>query len=469
MRLRRTLIWTTVGLGLVTLTACLALVVLTTLMRRNADEIDRAEGASKLSSDLARSALANGSATTPLERQMTEARGRIMLERLGRLARDDAERTSYTALVPLLERWWSSPEDFARRPRGELALALMRLEELFALRAEADRQEAQRLDMLGNILGVAAAVVLAGGVLVFLWLLRWLVFKPVAALAASVTRFAGGDLAARAPEMGADEIRRIAAAHNTMADALARTREEQLRYVATIVHDLRNPLASVQLAMGYATPGRPLPPEPRLREVFQLIGRQLKRLNSIVGDVLNAVQIEAGQIVLRRVTCDVRDLTAACVSLFQTMSPTHRLELQSHGPTGIYADAVRLEQVLNNLVGNAVKYSPEGTRVRVLVDGEADEVTVSVSDEGPGIPPDLVSRIFRPFTRGPSEHEEIAGVGLGLYVSKRIVEAHGGTLELVPQAGPGTTFRFTLPRVTAEEDAERSQRAAPVVEAQSSV
>jgi signal transduction histidine kinase len=299
--------------------------------------------------------------------------------------------------------------------------------------------------------------------LFFLWLLRWLVFKPVAALAASVTRFAGGDLSARAPEMGADEIRRIAAAHNTMADALARTREEQLRYVATVVHDLRNPLAAVQLAMGYATPGRPLPPEARLREVFELIGRQLKRLNSMVGDVLNAVQIEAGQIVLRRVTCDLRDLAAACASLFQTMSPTHRLEFHSEGPTGLYADAVRLEQVLNNLVGNAVKYSQEGTRVRVEVEG-GDEVTVSVSDEGPGIPPEIAAQIFRPFTRGPSAHEEIAGVGLGLYVSKRIVEAHGGTLELVPQAGPGTTFRFTIPRVTAEEDAERSGRAAPVVE-----
>jgi signal transduction histidine kinase len=466
MRLRRALIWTTAGLGVVTLAACVALVVLTTLMRRNSDEIARAEGAAKLGSDLSRNALANVTAVSPLERELTEARGRIMLERLGRLVRDDNERASYDALVPQLESWWRSPEDFSRRPRGQLALALLRLEELFSQRAAMEREHAQKLDMLGNVLGVAAAVLLAAGVLFFLWLLRWLVFRPVAALAASVARFAGGDLTARAPELGADEIRRIAAAHNTMADALARTREDQLRYVATIVHDLRNPLAVVQLAMGYATPSRPLPPEPRLRDIFQLIGRQLKRLNSIVGDVLNAVQIEAGQIVLRRQTCDVGELATACVALFQTMCPTHLLELGSHGPTGLYADAVRLEQVLNNLVGNAVKYSPEGTRVRVEVDGDAEEVIVAVSDEGPGIPPELAGRIFQPFNRGPSEHEEVAGVGLGLYVSKRIVEAHGGTLELVPGAGTGATFRFTLPRVTAEQDVERSQRPAPHVEAE---
>jgi signal transduction histidine kinase len=178
------------------------------------------------------------------------------------------------------------------------------------------------------------------------------------------------------------------------------------------------------------------------------------------------VQIEAGQIVLRRQTCDVADLAEACVSLFQTMCPTHRLELETHGQSGLYADAVRLEQVLNNLVGNAVKYSPPGTRVRVEVAGGPDEVAVTVADEGPGIPPELVARVFHPFIRGASEHEEVAGVGLGLYVSKRIVEAHGGTLVLVRGPGPGATFRFTLPRLTAEEDAERSQRAAPIVEAE---
>jgi signal transduction histidine kinase len=464
MRLRRALTWTTVGLGALTLAACAALVVLTTLMRQNVEEINRSQGAANVASDLSRNALANAGAASPLERALTEARGRILLDRLGGMVRDDAERTAYRALAPLLDGWWRSPADLASRPRGELGLALLRIEELFALRAEAELDRAQKLDIFANVVGVAGAILLAAGVASFLWMLRWLVWRPISALAASVARFAGGDLSARAPEEGAEEIRRIAAVHNQMADALARTREDQLRYVATVVHDLRNPLAVVQLAIGYVTPGRPLPPEARVREIFDLLGRQLRRLNSIVGDVLNAVQIEAGQIVLRRQSCDLGDLARACVSLFQTMCPTYRLELETHDPTALYADAVRLEQVLNNLVGNALKYAPQGTRVRVDVYGEDDEVTVTVADEGPGISPELEGRIFRPFTRGASEHEEVAGAGLGLYVSKRIIEAHGGTLELVATAGPGATFRFTVPRVAAPEEAESSRRAEPVME-----
>jgi signal transduction histidine kinase len=289
------------------------------------------------------------------------------------------------------------------------------------------------------------------------------VFRPVRLLAKSVDRFAAGDMAVRAPLVGAEEIRRIAIAQNTMADALARTREDQLRYVATVVHDLRNPLAAVQLAVGYATPNRPLPSEARLREIFGMIGRQLRRLNSLVGDVLNAVQIDAGQIVLRKTTFDLGQLTEAAVSLFQSMSPTHRFELSRAGPTDLRADATRIEQVLNNLIGNAVKYSPQGSLVRVTVGGEDDQLFVAVSDEGAGISPALQRQIFQPFTRGPSQHEEVEGIGLGLYVSKRILEAHGGSIQVVSSDGRGATFQMTLPRDLArtEADTESLPRPAP--------
>ena len=110
------------------------------------------------------------------------------------------------------------------------------------------------------------------------------------------------------------------------------------------------------------------------------------------------------------------------------------------------ADATRIEQVLNNLIGNAVKYSPQGSQVQVTVTGGDDRVSIAVSDEGPGISPSLQGQIFRPFSRGPSEHEEVEGIGLGLYVSKRILEAHGGSIEVSSSGGRGATFLMTLPR-----------------------
>jgi signal transduction histidine kinase len=446
MQLRRTLTWTAVGLGLITLIACVALMLSTTLLRRNVDDLDRAHRVSRLVSSLAHQSISYELETSSIGRSLSEAQGRIVLARALALTRSRDERQVLEDLGPQLERHWRSAANNDVHLHPELVSALIRADELFAAEADAQSRRAHRIDMLANMVGVAVAVLLAAGVLFFLWIINQFVFRPVTRLARSVARFAGGDLEARAPVSGAEEIRGIAIAHNTMADALAQTREDQLRYVATVVHDLRNPLAAVQLAVGYVTPKRALPPEGRIREIFGMIGRQLRRLNSLVGDVLNAVQIDAGEIVLRKTPCDLTQLAEESVSLFRSMSPYHQVELSSTGPTSLRADATRLEQVLNNLISNAVKYSPHGSRVRVTVTGDHDRVSVAVSDEGPGISPSLHSQIFRPFSRGPSEHEEVEGIGLGLYVSRRILEAHGGSIEVSSSIGRGTTFEATLPR-----------------------
>ena len=455
MQLRRTLTFTAVGLGLLTLIACVGLVLSTTLMRRAVDDLDRAHAVSRLATGLAHQSIRFELETTSMGRSLSEARGRVLLSRAMDLTRSADERQVLKALVPQLESHWHSAANGDARLPPELVSALIRVDDLFAAKADAQSHRTHTIDMVSNVVGVAIAVLLAAGVLFFLWTINQFVFRPVQQLASSVDRFAAGDMTARAPVSGAEEIRRIALAQNTMADALARTREDQLRYVATVVHDLRNPLAAVQLAVGYVTPKRPLPPEGRIREIFAMIGRQLRRLNSLVGDVLNAVQIEAGEIVLRKTTCDLGELAEASVSLFRSMSPYHQLELSRGGSTILLADATRIEQVLNNLIGNAVKYSPQGSLVSVTVGAEDDQLFVTVSDQGPGVSPALQSQIFRAFSRGPSQHEEVEGIGLGLYVSKRILEAHGGSIEVSSPDGRGATFQMTLPRGLPGTDAER--------------
>jgi len=455
MQLRRTLAWTAVGLVLITLTACTALVLSTTLLRRNVDELDRSHRVSRLVSSLAHQSIHYEMETSSMGRSLSEAQSRIFLARAIALTRSGYERQVLEEIRPQLESHWRSATKGDVRLDPDLVSALIRADELFAAQAEAQDRRAHNVDMLANVVGVAVAVLLAAGVLFFLWTINQFVLRPINRLARSVDRFAGGDIKARAPVTGAEEIRRIGIAHNTMADALAHTREDQLRYVATVVHDLRNPLAAVQLAVGYVTPRRPLPSERRIREIFGMIDRQLRRLNSLVGDVLNAVQIEAGEIVLRKTICDLGQLAEESVSLFRSMSPYHQVELSCTGPTSLRADATRLEQVLNNLISNAVKYSPHGSRVHVSVTGDDDRVSIEVSDEGPGISPSLQTQIFRPFSRGPSEHEEVEGIGLGLYVSRRILEAHGGSIEVSSSSGRGATFEATLPR-GLEAEAETS-------------
>jgi signal transduction histidine kinase len=460
MQLRRTLTSTTVGLGLITLTACVALVLSTTLLRRTVDDLDRAHAISRLASSLAHQSIRFELETTPMGRSLSEAQGRVLLARAIDLTRSPDERQVLENLGPQLENHWHSADKGDAHLPPTLVSALIRVDELFAAKAEAQSRRARTIDTTANVLGVGMAVLLAAGVVFFLWTLNQFVFGPIQRLARSVDRFAAGDPTARAPVTGAEEIRRIALAQNTMADALAQTREDQLRYVATVVHDLRNPLAAVQLAVGYVTPKRPLPSEARIREIFAMIGRQLRRLNSLVGDVLNAVQIEAGEIVLRKTICSLGELAEASVSLFRSMSPYHLFELSCSGSTTLLADATRVEQVLNNLIGNAVKYSPQGSLVRVTVGGEDDPLFVTVSDQGPGVSPALHSQIFRAFSRGPSQHEEVEGIGLGLYVSKRILEAHGGSIQVSSADGRGATFRMTLPRGLPGADAEPEAAAA---------
>jgi len=454
MQLRRTLTWTAVGLGLLTLTACVALVLSTTLMRRAVDDLDRAHAVSRIATSLAHQSIRFELETTAMGRSLSEAQGRVSLARAMDLSRSPDERQVLNDLIPQLESHWHSAANGDPHLPADLVSALIRMDDLFAAKADVQSHRTHTIDMVANVLGVAIAVLLAAGVLFVLWTVSQFVFRPVQLLARSVDRFAAGDMSARAEVSGAEEIRRIAIVQNTMADALARTREDQLRYVATVVHDLRNPLAAVQLAVGYVTPKRPLPSEGRIREIFAMIDRQLRRLNSLVGDVLNAVQIEAGEIVLRKTICDLGQLAEESVSLFQSMSPYHQLDLSITGSTRLRADATRLEQVLNNLIGNAVKYSPHGSQVHITVIGEDEWVSIAVSDEGRGISPARQSQIFRPFSRGPSEHEEVEGIGLGLYVSKRILKAHGGSIEVSSSDGQGATFQATLPRGLTRAEAE---------------
>src|SRR5450755_4752590 len=232
MQLRRTLTVTTVGLGVITLTACVALVLSTTLLRRTMDDLDRSHAISRLVSSLAHQSIHFDFEATPMGRSLSEAQGRVLLARAMDLTRSRDERQVLEQLVPRLESHWRSAADGDVRLPADLVSALIRVDDLFAAKADAQSRRAHTIDMTANVLGVAMAVLLAAGVLFFLWTLNQFVFGPVQRLARSVDRFAAGDLTARAPVTGAEEIRRIAIAQNTMADALARTREDQLRYVA---------------------------------------------------------------------------------------------------------------------------------------------------------------------------------------------------------------------------------------------
>jgi signal transduction histidine kinase len=231
-----------------------------------------------------------------------------------------------------------------------------------------------------------------------------------------------------------------------MAQTLDRQRADQLAFLAGVAHDIRNPLGALKLATDMIPPDRPLPPEPRMRQLVTRIGRQIGRLERMAHDFLDASRIESGHLELRAEDCDARELVRVTLDLFEPAAASHQLEMSAPDePVRVQCDPMRIEQVLTNLVNNAIKYSPPGGSVRVAIARRPDAVVISVADDGVGMSADEIDHVFDPFRRGGGAGHGVPGAGLGLFVARRIVEAHGGEIAVDSTPGAGSTFTVRLP------------------------
>ncbi len=229
---------------------------------------------------------------------------------------------------------------------------------------------------------------------------------------------------------------------------LFEAQQEALRvkdqFLSIVSHELRTPLTTIK---GYAQMlRRRLADDPEGERFADNIDAQTSRLSRLVDDLLDVTRFSRGQFELMPKRMDLRSLLEEVVSRFRVVSPRHviSLEIEAGAMEGSW-DCDRLEQVLNNLLGNAVKYSPEGGEIAVAARRRDREVVVSVRDEGIGISADDRQGLFQRFFRGTSEGQEIKGLGLGLYVTRRIVEAHGGQIDVTSRPGEGSEFFFSLP------------------------
>jgi signal transduction histidine kinase len=193
-------------------------------------------------------------------------------------------------------------------------------------------------------------------------------------------------------------------------------------------------------------PDMKLHSEERIRQTIERIGRQITRMERMVGDFLDIAKIEAGQLDLRFDTHDARKLVEEIVDLLEGASQKHRLELRvpDHA-VPLRCDQLRIGQVITNLISNAIKYSPEGGVVDVTLESHGGEVELRVTDRGMGIAECDRARIFEPFRRVGLSKETAPGAGLGLFIVRQIVEAHRGRIEVESAPGKGSTFRVFLP------------------------
>jgi two-component system sensor histidine kinase MtrB len=288
-------------------------------------------------------------------------------------------------------------------------------------------------------LSVGTAVLLSLGS----WSIIRRVVRPTLTLARAARAFGSGDLAVRAPVLYHDEVGALAWTFNDMAADIADREKERLRFVAMVAHDLKNPVLAMEMATRLLR--RSAADEQATRTYLDAMEEEMQRLRTVVRDLTDDVQVASGHLSLQRALVDLGVVVRQLIQAQATAWASHQVVVETALGCMVLGDARRLERVVQNLVSNAVKYSPRHTRVTVRVEKEDRFTLLTVSDQGRGIAPEDLQVIFQPFGRGRSADMLAEGTGLGLYVVKQIVEAHGGRIEVESKPGQGATFRVSLP------------------------
>jgi PAS domain S-box-containing protein len=253
-------------------------------------------------------------------------------------------------------------------------------------------------------------------------------------------------------EADRDTVQLLEALGSQVANYLERKRavqagESRMRFLAMISHELRTPLASIK---GFVTTllANDVKWEPAAQHEFlSIVDAETDKLTELIDQVLDLARLDTGLMRIKLNVQALSDILSRAAVQLNTMTQNHRLETAIAADLpNVLADRQRVAQVLVNLVGNAVKYAPPHTGICLSAARTGDYVRVDVSDEGPGIPVDEIPHLFQPFRRGnDSRMQGIKGAGLGLAISKGLIEAHGGKIWLQEHDGPGTIISFTLP------------------------
>lgn len=439
--------------------AAIALVILTTLLHRTTLVLGSAVEGLQVSESIEAKLIRHSRLSDPALQAPIEGEISSLLAQAHRMEIDDVERRLIDGAAGAIDRYFGAYHAARREGLGGGPAAARATEEFGAAFAAArryiDRQVEQARDAQARATTWNGAADWAGVVAGLISLLSagfWIVwirsyaFDPMVRIDGAMKRFRGGDADSRARLEGPYEMQEIARRFNEMAEDLSHQQQRQLAFLAGVVHDLRNPLSALQLAAARLTPERGNPSDEQARSTVAIIRRQLDLLNRMTGDLLDAARIRSGQLELKRQARDLRDLVREALELFRDATSTHRLRLDAGAePALVSCDPLRIEQVLNNLISNAIKYSPIGGEVVVEVERDADSAVVTVTDEGVGIAAEDLPGIFEPFRRAGVSREAVQGVGLGLFVARKIIDAHEGRITVESAPGQGSTFRVYLP------------------------
>jgi signal transduction histidine kinase len=294
-----------------------------------------------------------------------------------------------------------------------------------------------------NRSALAAAIIAGVVALVLALLLAYRLLHPVQDLTQAATHMAKGDLSQRVPVRGDDQLATLGRTFNTMADSLEQAEHRRKALTADIAHELRTPLAVQRAHLEALQDGiYDLTPEN-----LAAIQEQNQVLTRLVEDLRTLALADAGELALERTPTDLAALLERVVARFSPQAGEGDVNLNlvlEESNLTRSLDPQRIEQILNNLLSNAIRYTPEGGTIYIRLFTEGDDVLITVRDTGPGIPEDAFPHLFNRFYKVDKSRRRHSGTGLGLSIARNLAQAHGGDLAASNHPRGGAVFTLRL-------------------------
>ncbi|MBQ4283618.1 MAG: HAMP domain-containing protein [Lachnospira sp.] len=272
------------------------------------------------------------------------------------------------------------------------------------------------------------------------------VHRPIKDISKAITEYGKGNLAYRVKAHHQDEIGRLAASLDYMASELNESEQFQQKFLSNISHDFRSPLTSIKGYLEAIADGT-VPPE-MINKYINIILFETDRLTKLTSNILTLNELDPKTVRLEQTNFDINPIIKHTIESFEGTCKKKRIQFQltfSGESAYVYADKGKIQQVIYNLIDNAIKFSNENSFVSVILREKGEKLYVSVKDSGCGIPKDSLDKIWDRFYKTDSSRgRDKKGSGLGLSITKEIIQAHSETIDVISTEGVGTEFIFSL-------------------------
>jgi heavy metal sensor kinase len=295
-----------------------------------------------------------------------------------------------------------------------------------------------------KLAGVGAVILilgLAGG-----WWLASRAIRPIHEISATALKISAGDLSRRIDVQDTEsELGQLASVLNATFARLENAFTQQQQFTSDAAHELRTPV-SVMLTQTQTALNRDRSAT-EYRETLEACQRSAQRMRRLIESLLELARLDAGQETMKRSRFDLAQIAADCIGQIKPLAESRRIRIEPDlAPAECNGDSERIAQVITNVLSNAVFYNRDNGEVRVRVRRDQNFAVIEVADNGTGIAPEHQANVFKRFYRAdPARTASQGRSGLGLAISKAIIEAHGGAIELASEAGKGTVFTVRLP------------------------